>query len=127
MIEPCWAYLKRKTTCKGALTSRAHAEEQWVKAWEELPQWRIPVWIERIPRHIQEVLKDKRGDDYKEGVAERRRTQRELEIAAKRKQPHIDAMYKQLCQKLLQQNLPAQYLNLYSPPEQGRVEWVDDE
>ena len=64
MIEPCWAYLKRKTTRKGALTSRAHAEQQWLKAWEELPQWRIQVWIERIPRHIQEVIKDKGGNDY---------------------------------------------------------------
>jgi hypothetical protein len=40
-------------------------------------------------------------------------------------------MYKQLRQKLLQQDLPARYMNLFSPPEQGgaeqgRVEWVDD-
>ena len=73
------------------------------------------------------MLKDKGGNNYKEGVAKRRRTQKELEVAAKKKQPCIDAMYKQLCQKLLQQDLPAQYLNLYSPPEQGGVEWVDDD
>jgi hypothetical protein len=72
------------------------------------------------------VIKDKGGNDYREGVTERRRTQKELEVAAKRKQPSIDAMYKQLRQKLLQQGLPAQYLNLYSPPEPGGVEWVDD-
>jgi len=60
------------------------------------------MWIERIPRHIQEVLKDKGGNNYRERVAKRRRTQKELEIAGKRKQPHIDAMYKQLHQKLLQ-------------------------
>jgi hypothetical protein len=126
MIEPCWAYLKRKTTRKGALTSRAHAKQQWLNAWEELPQWRIQAWIERIPRYIQEVIKDKGGNDYREGAAERRRTQRELEVAGRRKQPYIDAMYKQLRQKLFQQDLPAQYMNLFSPPKQGIAEWVDD-
>jgi hypothetical protein len=35
-------------------------------------------------------------------------------------------MYKQLRQKLLQKGLPARYLNLYNPPEQGGVEWIDD-
>jgi hypothetical protein len=47
------------------------------------------------------VIKDKGGNDYWEGVTKRRRTQKELEVAAKRKQPSIDAMYKQLRQKLL--------------------------
>ena len=84
------------------------------------------MWIERIPCHIQEVLKDKGGNDYREGAAERKRTQRELETAGKRKQPNIDAMYRQLRLKLLQQDLPARYWNLYNPPEQGGVEWVDD-
>jgi hypothetical protein len=47
------------------------------------------------------VLKDNRGNDYKEGIAKHRRTQRELEVTAKRKQPSIDAIYTQLRQKLL--------------------------
>ena len=59
------------------------------------------MWIKRIPCHIQEVLKDNRGNDYKEGIAKHRRTQRELEVTAKRKQPSIDAIYTQLRQKLL--------------------------
>jgi len=36
MIEICWAYLKRLTTKKGALTSQKAAEEAWTKAWEDL-------------------------------------------------------------------------------------------
>ncbi|KAF1980641.1 hypothetical protein K402DRAFT_299415, partial [Aulographum hederae CBS 113979] len=66
MIEPTWAYLKRQTTKKGGLTSRILAEKAWKKAWEDLEQWRIRAWIERIPRHIQEVIRLDGGNDYNE-------------------------------------------------------------
>jgi hypothetical protein len=33
-----------------------------------MPQARIQRWIERIPFHIQEVIRLKGGNDYKEGV-----------------------------------------------------------
>jgi len=39
----------------------------WFQAWDELEQWRIQSWIERIPRHIQEVIRLE-GDNYREGV-----------------------------------------------------------
>lgn len=35
-IECCWPYLKRLTTKKGALRSKAEAIKAWKKAWDEL-------------------------------------------------------------------------------------------
>ena len=67
MIEQCWTYLKRATTAKGAQTSRAGAEQAWKEAWNDLEQWRIQQWIERIPKHIQEVIRLEGGNEYKEG------------------------------------------------------------
>jgi len=34
---------------------------------EDLEQWRIQRWIERIPYHIEQVLKLEGGNEYKEG------------------------------------------------------------
>jgi hypothetical protein len=68
MIEPSWAYLKRATTRKGGLRSRAEAEKAWATAWKELPQERIQQWIKRIMRHIQEVIRLEGGNEYREGA-----------------------------------------------------------
>lgn len=38
-----------------------------MKAWNELEQWRIQHWIERIPYHIQQVLELEGGNEYLEG------------------------------------------------------------
>jgi hypothetical protein len=73
MIEPCWYYLKRVTTKKGAPKNRAEAERAWRQAWGELEQWRIQAWIERIPRHIQEVIRCEGGNEYREGAADNAR------------------------------------------------------
>ena len=73
MIEPCWYYLKRVTTKKGAPKNRAEAERAWRQAWGELEQWRIQAWIERIPRHIQEVIRCEGGNEYREGAADNTR------------------------------------------------------
>lgn len=70
MIEPCWAYLKRVTTRKRALRNRVEAEQAWQKAWDELEQWRIQAWIERIPRHIKEVICCEGGNNYRKGAAD---------------------------------------------------------
>jgi hypothetical protein len=67
MIEPTWMYLKRRTTKKGAPSVRKTAEQAWTRCWKEMPQKQIQEWIERIPRHIQEVIRLKGGNDYKEG------------------------------------------------------------
>jgi hypothetical protein len=67
MIEPAWNYLKRVTTAKGAPESRKEMEKAWQKAWDELPQEQIQAWIERIPVHIQEVIRLEGGNGYKEG------------------------------------------------------------
>ncbi|KAG6018779.1 hypothetical protein E4U19_008006 [Claviceps sp. Clav32 group G5] len=56
MIEPARAHLKRETTKKGAPKNREEAVAAWKAAWEELSQEKIRAWIERIPRHIQEVI-----------------------------------------------------------------------
>ena len=73
MIEPCWSYLKRQTTKKGAPKSKKEAEEVWKKAWNDLEQAKIQSWIERIPHHIQEVIRLEGGNEYQEGRAKDRR------------------------------------------------------
>lgn len=68
MIEPCWPWMKRRTTRKGAPKSRAEGIKAWEAAWnEELPQEQIQAWIERIPHHVQEVIRLEGGNEYKEG------------------------------------------------------------
>ncbi len=67
MIEPCWIWMKRETTKKGAPRTRKQAEEAWTKCWEDLPQEKIQAWIERMPRHIEEVIRLKGGNEYREG------------------------------------------------------------
>lgn len=57
MIEPCWNWMKRETARKGAPQTRAQAEHVWTRAWKKLGQSRIQDWIERIPRHIKEVIR----------------------------------------------------------------------
>ncbi|KAF8416770.1 hypothetical protein EV426DRAFT_706748 [Tirmania nivea] len=51
----------------GPLTSRKAAEQAWKNAWRDLEQWRIQRWIERIPYHIQEVIRLEGGNEYSEG------------------------------------------------------------
>ena len=68
-IEPCWWYIKRKTTAKGAATSKKDLEKQWLKCWEDLSQERIQKWVERIPVHIEEIIRCKGGNEYMEGSA----------------------------------------------------------
>lgn len=69
-IEPCWPWMKRRTTRKGAPKSRAEAIRAWEGCWEDLPQSQIQAWIERIPRHIQKVIELEGGNEYKEGRAD---------------------------------------------------------
>jgi len=37
------------------------------KAWHDLPQTSILAWIEHIPRHIEEIIRLKGGNEYEEG------------------------------------------------------------
>jgi hypothetical protein len=66
-IEPCWMWLKKRTTSRGAPRDKKTGKEAWIKAWDELPQERIQHWIERLMRHIQEVIRNEGGNEYKEG------------------------------------------------------------
>ena len=60
--------MKRQTTRKGAPRTRKEAEKRWKHCWEEeLSQKRIQEWIERMPRHIAEVICLKGGNEYREG------------------------------------------------------------
>ena len=68
MIEPSWAYLKRVTTKKGGLKLQGKAEKAWTTAWKDLQQERIQQWIERIIRHIKEVIRLEGGNEYCEGT-----------------------------------------------------------
>jgi hypothetical protein len=67
MIEPAWPWMKRRTTVREAPRQKKTAEDSWYRAWSDLSQEKIQTWIERIPRHIQEVLQQKEGIDYREG------------------------------------------------------------
>jgi transposase len=67
MIEPCWGWMKRMTTRKGAPGDRKTAEKVWSKCWKRLPQAQIQQWIERIPRHIKEVIELEGDNLYREG------------------------------------------------------------
>ena len=67
MIEPCWPWIKRETTKKGAPRTRKEAEQAWTKRWKDLFQKRIQGWIERMPRHIAEVIRLRGGNEYREG------------------------------------------------------------
>ena len=66
-IEPYQFQMKRDTTKKGAIHTKAALKEAWIKSQENLPQETIQAWIERIPRHIQEVIRLEGGNKYKEG------------------------------------------------------------
>jgi hypothetical protein len=66
-IEPCWWWMKRRTTARGAPQSRKEMEEAWLNAWKDLSQDQIQRWIERIPIHIQEIIRLEGGNEYKEG------------------------------------------------------------
>ena len=57
MIEPCWFQMKRQTTKRSAITSRAQLKEAWIKCWKEMLQEKIHAWIERIIVHIEEVIR----------------------------------------------------------------------
>jgi transposase len=66
-IEPCWPWMKRRTTRKGAPKNRQEAINAWEDYWKELPQSAIQAWIERIPIHIQKIIELEGGNEYKEG------------------------------------------------------------
>jgi transposase len=66
-IEPCWPWMKRRTTRKGAPKNRQEAVRAWKQAWDELDQRQIQAWIERIPVHIQQIIELQGGNEYKEG------------------------------------------------------------
>jgi hypothetical protein len=72
-IEPAWPHLKRTTTKKGAPKSKAQGDRRWRQSWKDMEQWRCQAWIERIPRHIQEIIRLEGGNEYKEGAMEKTR------------------------------------------------------
>lgn len=68
MIEPCWVWMKRKTTQKGPPKTRKEAVTAWTHCWNnQLKQKKIQEWIERIPRAIQEIIRCGGGNEYREG------------------------------------------------------------
>ena len=65
-IEPCQFWMKRMTTKKSVFRKK-DIQEKWLQCWADLPQEEIQAWIDRIPIHIEEVIKLKGGNLYKEG------------------------------------------------------------
>ena len=67
MIEQSWSWMKRKTTRKGASGIRITATKTWTQCWtKSLKQKQIQHWIERISRHIEEVIALSGGNKYRE-------------------------------------------------------------
>jgi transposase len=66
-IEPCWPWMKRATTKRGAPKNRVEGIQAWEQCWKDLPQEKIQAWIERIPYHIKQIIELKGGNEYKEG------------------------------------------------------------
>ena len=67
MIEPCWWWMKRRTSLHKDFESRPQLRKIWIDTWKELEQWRIQRWVRRIIRHIREVIRLEGGNDYREG------------------------------------------------------------
>jgi transposase len=70
MIEPCWPYMKRQTTRRGAPVNVKEAEKSWISCWKDMEQGRIQRWIERIIRHVQQVYELEGGNNYREGTTD---------------------------------------------------------
>jgi hypothetical protein len=51
-----------KDYTQGCTKTRLEAFSAWRTAWQDLPQERIQHWIERIPRHIQEIIRLEGGN-----------------------------------------------------------------
>jgi hypothetical protein len=117
MIEPCWYYLKRVTTKKGAPKNRAEAEQSWQQAWDGLEQWRIQAWIERIPRHIQEVIRCEGGNEYREGAADSARDWKVLKRQDNYRRNVIIYMQQQVLLRLNRVDSNEPLLMTPQPPE----------
>ena len=60
--------MKKETTLKGAPRNRITAIKAWTQCWtKSLKQEQIQHWMERIPRHIQEIIALDGGNEYREG------------------------------------------------------------
>jgi hypothetical protein len=67
MIEPTWFWMKRETTKKGPLHSKAALKDEWIRCWNEMSQEKIQAWIERVMRHVKEIIRLEGGNEYQEG------------------------------------------------------------
>ena len=81
MIEPCWYWMKRNTALHKDFESRPKLREIWVEQWQKLQQSKIQAWVQRIVRHIKEVIRLEGGNDYREGSVDS-----VLDIIAKQEQ-----------------------------------------
>lgn len=67
MIEPVWPELKRRTTRYGAPKAGPQAERVWRKEWRDFEQSRLQAFVERIPWHIDQIIRCEGGNEYNEG------------------------------------------------------------
>jgi len=65
-IEPCWWWMKNRSTAQGAPTSRIEIIKAWKKAWKDLSQ-------EQIQDLSQEQIQDLHGEDTSDRLARRRK------------------------------------------------------
>jgi transposase len=79
-IEPAWYWLKRRTTARGAPSTKQELKRVWRQAWQDMPQEKIQQWIAAIPDHIQQIIRLEGGNEYKEGVQGYKRSWKGLRI-----------------------------------------------
>jgi transposase len=72
MIEPAWPKLKRDSQKRDNWEYKSHLPDIWRACWNDLDQDQIRSWIDRIPRHIEQIIKLEGGNDYREGRMDRR-------------------------------------------------------
>ena len=70
-IEPCWGWMKKRAAAHPDFDKKGSLQKIFKQIWAELEQSRIQRWIQRIIRHIREVIRLEGGNEYREGSEEK--------------------------------------------------------
>jgi transposase len=66
-IEPYWYFLKARISKQTHTKARKEMEKAWQETWKAVPQACMQQFVERVPHHIDWVLRCKGDNNYKEG------------------------------------------------------------
>jgi hypothetical protein len=65
--------MKRQTTKGGVASGVEQMKTDWIDCWKKFPQKKIQEWIERIPKHVKEIIRCGGGNEYREGSGKRKK------------------------------------------------------